>query len=80
MARVELERYGHIVSGFYEGYFVKFHDDSEVTGGYYIYLINDPSAPTDGGDYWVADSMELKSFIDSSQWEIEWMPDPGSTR
>lgn len=72
MARIELERYGHIRSGFYEGYFVKLHDDSHVTGGYYIYLVNELSAPTDGGDYWVADMAELESFVESSQWEIEW--------
>ncbi|MCS0600216.1 hypothetical protein NX794_03045 [Streptomyces sp. LP11] len=54
---------------------MKLHDDSEVTGGYYIYLVDDLSAPTDGGDYWVADSAELTSFVESSEWEIEWIPE-----
>jgi hypothetical protein len=75
MTKVELERNGRILSGFYEGYFVKLHDDSEVTGGYYIYLVNDLSTPTDGGDYWVADRAELESFVESSEWEIEWIPE-----
>ncbi|MGM9333875.1 hypothetical protein [Streptomyces murinus] len=54
---------------------MKLHDDSEVTGGYYIYLVNDLSTPTDGGDYWVADRSELESFVESSEWEIEWIPE-----
>ncbi|MEV5472913.1 hypothetical protein AB0L66_11215 [Streptomyces sp. NPDC052207] len=72
MTSIELERYGRILSGFYEGYFVKLHDDSDVTGGYYIYLVDDLSAPTDGGDYWVEDWAALEEFVESSQWEIDW--------
>ncbi|MGW1466729.1 hypothetical protein ACWCPT_20560 [Streptomyces sp. NPDC002308] len=75
MAKVEPERHGRILSGFYKGYFVKIHDDSERTGGFYIYLVNHVSAPTDGGDYWVADRAELASFVESSQWEIAWAPE-----
>jgi hypothetical protein len=73
VTHIELERYGRILSGFYEGYFVKLHDDSEVTGGFYIYLVNDLSAPTDGGDYWVEDRAALEEFAESSQWRIEWL-------
>lgn len=73
MTRIELERYGCILSGFYEGYFVKLHDDSDVTGGYYVFLVDDLSAPTDGGDYWVEDIAALESFVESSRWEIEWV-------
>ncbi|MYX30853.1 hypothetical protein GTY75_30230 [Streptomyces sp. SID8381] len=73
--KVEMERYGRILAGFYEGYFVRIRDDSEVTGGYYIYLVDDLAEPTDGGDYWVADKGELESFVESSQWEIEWLPE-----
>lgn len=75
MAKIELDRHGRILSGFYEGYFVRIHDDSEETGGFYIYLVNDLSAPTDGGDYWVAGRGELESFVESSQWEIDWAPE-----
>lgn len=73
MTDIEWERYGRIVSGFYEGYFVKLQDDTGVTGGYYILLVNDLTAPTDGGDYWVEDMAALESFVESSQWEIEWV-------
>ncbi|MBO0657276.1 hypothetical protein J1792_32555 [Streptomyces triculaminicus] len=52
---------------------MKLHDDSAVTGGYYVFLVNDLSAPTDGGDYWVEGIAELESFVESSQWEIEWV-------
>ncbi|MFJ5515793.1 hypothetical protein ACIQB4_01885 [Streptomyces griseoluteus] len=73
MEKIELEKQGRILSGFYEGYFVKLHDDSDVTGGYCIYLVNDLNAPTDGGDYWVEDMAELTSFVESSEWTIEWL-------
>ncbi|MET8061256.1 hypothetical protein ACWECC_05630 [Streptomyces microflavus] len=73
MGNIELEKQGRILSGFYEGYFVKIHDDSDVTGGYCIYLVNDLAAPTDGGDYWVENLTELNSFAESSRWEIEWI-------
>jgi hypothetical protein len=73
MMKVEFEKQGRILTGFYEGYFVRLHDDSGVTGGYYIFLLNDLASPTDGGDYWVENLQELESFVESSQWEIEWI-------
>lgn len=73
MTKIELGRCGRILSGFYEGYFVKLHDDSDVTGGYYVFLVDDLSEPTGGGDYWVEDMAALESFVESSQWEIEWV-------
>ncbi|WP_330459182.1 hypothetical protein OIB37_21225 [Streptomyces sp. NBC_00820] len=71
MTRLRLGRPGRIVSGFYEGYVVRIHDDTAVTGGYLILLVDDPAAPTDGGDYWVENLAELESFAQS--WEIEWL-------
>ncbi|WP_372411265.1 hypothetical protein [Streptomyces luteireticuli] len=73
MTSIKLEQHGRILSGFHEGHFVKLHDDSDVTGGYYIFLVNDLSEPTDGGDYWVEDFAALESFVESSQWVIEWL-------
>ncbi|GHF36003.1 hypothetical protein GCM10010359_43460 [Streptomyces morookaense] len=51
---------------------MKPHDDSDVTGGYYIFLVGDLSESADGGDCWV-DIAALESFVESSQWEIEWV-------
>ncbi|MGC9410584.1 hypothetical protein [Streptomyces sp. DZ1-3] len=52
---------------------MKLHDDSDVTGGYYVFIIDDLTAPTDGGDYWVENREELEAFVKSSKWEIEWL-------
>lgn len=71
--KIERERYGHILAGLYEGYFVKISDDTAETGGYYIYLINHLSAPTDGGDFWVQGQAGLDSFVESARWEIDWL-------
>ncbi|MFH9570348.1 hypothetical protein [Streptomyces sp. NPDC017230] len=73
MPHIELEKQGRILAGFYEGYFVRLHDDSDVTGGYYVFIVDDLTAPTDGGDYWVENREELEAFVESSQWEIEWL-------
>ncbi|MFJ6687053.1 hypothetical protein [Streptomyces werraensis] len=73
MRRYEMEKNGRILSGFYEGYFVKLHDDSKITGGCYIFLVNDLTSPTDGGDYWVESLEDLDAFVEESKWEIEWL-------
>ncbi|GGN98179.1 hypothetical protein GCM10010112_91020 [Actinoplanes lobatus] len=73
MKSFELERHGRILEGFYEGYFVKLHDDSENTGGFYILIVDDLVSPTDGGDYWVKDMAELELFVDSSRWKVKWL-------
>ena len=73
MIDLQLEKNGRITAGQYEGYYVRFHDDSEVTGGFYIFLLNDLESPTDGGDYWVANVVELESFAESAKWEIRWL-------
>lgn len=70
---IRMDQQGRILSGFYEGYFVKIHDDSDVTGGFQIFLLNDLAVPTDGADYWVADREEFEGFVESSEWEIDWL-------
>jgi len=80
---IKLEKQGRILrgpyEGAYEGYFVKFRDDTDVTGGYYILLVDDLITPTHGGDYWVKDWAELEEFVTSSHWEFEWLEDSGDT-
>lgn len=73
MLDIRLEQSGLIEAGQYEGYYVRFHDDSAVTGGYYILLVNDLESPTDGGDYWVENVAELESFAESAKWKIRWL-------
>lgn len=73
MIDLQLEKHGIITEGQYEGYYVRFHDDSEVTGGFYIFLVNDLDLPTDGADYWVENMVELESFAESAEWKIRWI-------
>ncbi|WP_415646247.1 hypothetical protein [Stackebrandtia soli] len=77
MMEIKLEKQGRILSGFYEGYYIKFHKDSQVTGGYYVFLLNHLTLPTDGGDFWEQDWEHLEEFVKSSEWEIEWLEDGG---
>lgn len=72
MANIEFGKHGRILEGFYENYFVQLRNDLDGTGGFLILIVDELSAPTDGGDYWVEDMSALESFIESSKWQIEW--------
>ncbi|GAA1545782.1 hypothetical protein GCM10009827_077340 [Dactylosporangium maewongense] len=73
MLEIRFQQDGLIESGLHEGYYVKFHDDTDVTGGYYILLVNHLEKPTDGGDYWMLDLQELESFAEAARWKIRWL-------
>ncbi|MBO3743982.1 hypothetical protein [Actinoplanes flavus] len=51
---------------------MQLRNDLDGTGGFLILIVDELSAPTDGGDYWVEDMSALESFIESSKWQIEW--------
>ncbi|MEV6970086.1 hypothetical protein AB0M47_33750 [Hamadaea sp. NPDC051192] len=72
MAKIELERYGEVIAGENEGFFIFVHYDERDTGGYYILLVNDIENPSDGGDYWVKDTDELINLFQVSDWQVEW--------
>ncbi|RKN33824.1 hypothetical protein D7044_08660 [Micromonospora musae] len=73
MPDIPLDRYGRILAGENEGYFIRIHFDAEVTHGYYVFLVDDIDSPTDGGDYWVMDMAELANMFHGSEWRIEWL-------
>ncbi|WP_415646256.1 hypothetical protein [Stackebrandtia soli] len=70
---IKLEKQGRILSGPFEGYFVKLHEDPQWISGYYILLVNDLENPTDGGDDWVKDWEDLEEYVRTYRWEIEWL-------
>ncbi|MEV4500175.1 hypothetical protein AB0J84_31330 [Micromonospora arborensis] len=73
MSEIPLDRYGRIVAGENEGYLVHVHFDAEVTGGYYVYLVDDLESPSDGGDYWAKDREELTNLVRLMEWRVEWL-------
>ncbi|WP_435204454.1 hypothetical protein [Micromonospora sp. bgisy143] len=73
MPKIPLDRFGRILTGESEGYFLHVHFDEDVTGGYYVYLVDDLENPSDGADYWARDEDELTRLFRTSEWKIEWL-------
>jgi hypothetical protein len=74
MSKIELERYGRVIAGENEGFFIRVHYDDKSTRGYYVYLVDNIENPTDGGDYWAKDLEELDSLFQVSEWQVDWLP------
>ncbi|WP_433310996.1 hypothetical protein ACQP0U_23935 [Micromonospora sp. CA-269861] len=72
MSDIPLKRYGRVVTGENEGYVIHVHRDKEITGGYYVFLVDQLEDPSDGGDHWVRDQEELAALFRLSEWTIEW--------
>ncbi|MEV8517365.1 hypothetical protein [Dactylosporangium sp. NPDC051484] len=73
MLDIPLDRYGRVLAGENEGYFVRVCFDAEATRGYYIFLVDDIENPSDGGDYWAKDMDEVANLFLVSEWRIEWL-------
>ncbi|MEU0550188.1 hypothetical protein [Micromonospora sp. NPDC005979] len=73
MSEIPLNRFGRIRAGESEGYFLHVHFDRDVTGGFYVYLVDDLENPSDGGDSWARDEDELATLFRTSEWKIEWL-------
>lgn len=68
---IEYERVGRVTLGGYEGYLVGVRHDTQHTGGYYVFLLDDAVAPTDGGDFWMTTPAEVAALLDD--WRVEWL-------
>jgi hypothetical protein len=69
---IPIGRFGRIVAGEEEGYFLHVDFDAKDTGGYYVYFVDDIDNPSAGGDHWAKNVEELHRVFDSSEWQIEW--------
>lgn len=71
---IKLEQLGKVKSGVYEDYYVRVHlDDSGQQPLYYIFLLDDLDAPTDGGDFLALDLAEVEETFRQFDWEVEWL-------
>ncbi|TAI48487.1 hypothetical protein [Flagellimonas allohymeniacidonis] len=68
---------GKIIEGKKTGWYVRFIDDSENTGGFYIYKFEDPDSD-EGFDTWLETENDVKGYIYESEWKIEWMQEAES--
>lgn len=62
---------GLILEGNNSGWYVKFIDDREDTGGFYIYEFKDLKGD-EGFDTWLETENDVQGFIRESEWKIEW--------
>ena len=63
---------GKISGGKNFGWFVKFIDDREHTGGFYIYEFKDVEGK-EGFDTWLETENDVKGYINENEWIIEWL-------
>lgn len=73
---VKYDVFGKITEGDHSGWYVKFIDDSENTGGFYIYKIKDLNGD-EGFDTWLETENDVKGYIYESEWKIEWLDETG---
>ncbi|MFY1619781.1 hypothetical protein [Micromonospora sp. WMMD736] len=73
MPEIPLNQFGRILAGESEGYYLHVHFDGNVTGGYYVYLVDDVENPADGGDLWAKDENDLAKLFRTSEWKIQWL-------
>lgn len=63
---------GKIKEGNNLGWLVKFIDDREHTGGFYINEFKDVEGK-EGFDTWLETEDDVKGYVNESEWIIEWL-------
>jgi hypothetical protein len=77
---IKFNNIGRIKQGAYEDWYVLVEDDTENTGGYYIFISDNPNVKGvtdvyDGAiryDAWLENQEQIESYFERSQWIIEW--------
>lgn len=64
---VEPGRFGRIVAGEDEGWFLHV---AAGEGGFVVYVVDDITDPSAGGDHWTPD---LEKFFALQGWRVEWL-------
>ncbi len=72
MADIPFNTFGKIIQGSNKGWFVKLEDDTEGTGGFYIYEMEDMKGG-EGFDSWVEHKEDIKDYFDECNWIIDWL-------
>jgi len=72
---------GRIVSGENSGWFIYVVDDVKNSGGYFIFIAQDPDDPENelGYDDWAADFEELERYFIYNYKVIEWFDNHDSS-
>ncbi|THV59678.1 hypothetical protein EZV76_08925 [Flagellimonas alvinocaridis] len=72
MVEVQFGIFGKIITGHNEGWYVKLEDNTDQSGGFYIYEM--PNLEGDNGfDTWLESKEDIKSYFDECNWKIEWL-------
>ena len=72
---IPIGKVGYIRQGEFPGWYVFVEDDASNTGGYYIYITENPYSkdpPSEGKGYddWLERKEDIESFFDG--WIVEW--------
>jgi hypothetical protein len=72
---IPIGKRGRILNGKYAGWYVLVEDDTEGTGGYYMYTSISPDFQVgwgEGYDNWVEKKEYLSSFFERDGYQVEW--------
>lgn len=69
--QLEYNTIGKITAGENCGWFVKIINDTNDSGGYFIYEFED-SDGVNGFDTWLENETHVKGYIYENEWEIDW--------
>lgn len=63
--------HGKLLNGDYAGFNVRVENDSEKSGGFY-FIIESPTDPQQGGDYWVETFEDVERGLIQKDWTVQW--------
>lgn len=69
---IKYDTLGKILEGENKGWFIKIIDDTENTGGFYIYEF-ESIEKEQGFDTWLENENQVKGYFYESEWKIEWL-------
>ncbi len=73
MTNIQFDKTGLIIKGDNTGWYVKLEDDTENTGGFYIYQFKENNEnSTEGFDNWMETKEDVIGYFEESNWEIKW--------
>ena len=69
---IKINTLGKIIEGDNLGWYVKVIDDTNDTGGYFIYEFEDLDESI-GFDTWLENINKVNGYFYESEWKIEWL-------
>ena len=73
---IEINKKGKILEGKHIGWYVLVKDDTDNSGGFYIFMSkneNFTGGLDEGYDSWLEDAKLIENYFEVAKWKIEWL-------